>query len=102
MLQRNSTGKRKRAGDFDVEIKCYMILQPSEKDEFVQSIKQLYQSESLCDVTFRVGDQLFHAHRIVLAAANRLSDVLFFLFLCNSTAVISRSRRDSHRAVIMT
>ena len=100
MLQRNSTGKRKRAGDFDVEIKCYMILQPNEKDEFVQSIKQLYQSESLCDVTFRVGDQLFHAHRIVLAAANRLSTVLFFLILFTNAAVIDIRQSNFDRAVI--
>ena len=71
MLQRSSAGKRKRTGDLDVEIKCYMTLQPSEKDEFVQSIKQLYQSESLCDITFKVGGQMFPAHKIILAAANR-------------------------------
>lgn len=71
MLQRNSTAKRKRSGDLDVEIKCYMIMQPTEKDEFFQSIKQLYQSESLCDVSFKIGDSLFPVHRVILAAANR-------------------------------
>ena len=71
MLQRNSTAKRKRSGDLDVEIKCYMIMQPNEKDEFFQSIKQLYQSESLCDVSFKIGDTLFPVHRVILAAANR-------------------------------
>jgi hypothetical protein len=70
MLPR-SNAKRKRVGDQDIEVKCYMILQPNEKDAFFQTIKQLYQSESLCDVTFRVSGQLFSAHRIVLAAANR-------------------------------
>lgn len=79
MLQRSSTGKRKRSGDLDAEVTCHMILQPNEKDEFIQSIKQLYQSESLCDVTFKVGEQLFPAHRIILAAANR-SWTFFLLF----------------------
>ena len=55
----------------DVEVKCYMILQQNEKDDFIQSIKQLYQSESLCDVSFKVGGVLFPAHRIIMAAANR-------------------------------
>lgn len=71
MLQRNSALKRKRTGDLDVEIKCYMVLQPAEKDEFFQSIKQLYESESLCDVSIKVGGQLFPVHRVILAAANR-------------------------------
>jgi BTB/POZ domain len=80
MLQRSSTGKRKRSGDLDAEVTCHMILQPNEKDEFIQSIKQLYQSESLCDITFKVGEQLFPAHRIVLAAANRSRTLCLFSF----------------------
>lgn len=96
MLQRSSAGKRKRTGDLDVEIKCYMTLQPSEKDEFVQSIKQLYQSESLCDITFKVGGQLFPAHKIILAAANRLHNVSesYLSSIPNSRSLISSWQHD--------
>jgi hypothetical protein len=71
MLPRSNAKRKRSIGDQDREVKCYMISQPYEKDNFFQSIKQLYQSESLCDVTFRVGGILFPAHRVVLAAANR-------------------------------
>lgn len=48
-----------------------MVIQQCERDTFFQSVKSLYQSETLCDVTFRVRGRTFSAHRVVLAAANR-------------------------------
>ena len=67
--------KRKRLDsegghDDSGEAKCFMILQQNERDALLQSIKALYQSESMCDVHFLCGGQTFHAHRVVLAAGN--------------------------------
>ena len=67
--------KRKRLDsegghDDSFEQRCFMILQQNDRDALLQSIKALYQSESMCDVSFLVGGKTFHAHRVVLAASN--------------------------------
>jgi len=43
----------------------------SEHDMFRQSLIQLYDEQCLCDVKFDVRGHTFHAHKLVLAAANR-------------------------------
>jgi hypothetical protein len=66
--------KRKRNEEQDAEIKCYLLLQQQERDSFFQAIKSLYETESLCDIAFRVGGIIFRAHKVVLAAANRFGE----------------------------
>ncbi|CAM9192667.1 unnamed protein product [Phaeothamnion confervicola] len=60
----------KAAGDAgDVQL-CEFSITQREKSVYFERIRELYEQEQLCDVTFRVGRERFHAHRAVLAGHN--------------------------------
>lgn len=46
------------------------IIQKQELDHTFQVIKQLYLDEKFCDVTFKIGDNFYYSHKIILAASN--------------------------------
>lgn len=70
-----ANNKRKRSNT--IEPATISIEQPlSENELFRQSLIRLFDEKCLCDVKFNVRGQLFHAHKLVLAAGNRYLNIL--------------------------
>jgi hypothetical protein len=74
-MPRNVQRKRK-AQSIAVEkdpsdVLYHLELGESEMDSFFKTnLKNLYLSEQLCDISFKVGNSTYEAHKIVLAASN--------------------------------
>lgn len=64
----NKRKRTKRGGDDDVV--CPLVISSIELDSFFHSLRRLYENGQLCDVTFRIGQHSFPAHRAILASAN--------------------------------
>jgi WD40 repeat protein len=67
-----STKKRKiSTANQNDEYVCSLVASHTvELDSMYANIRSLYESQNLCDVSFKVEDQLFHAHRLILASTN--------------------------------
>ncbi len=50
---------------------------PGHPSSFLQKANQMRLSGTLCDVVIMVDSQEFHAHRIVLACASKMFEILF-------------------------
>ncbi|CAM9409507.1 unnamed protein product, partial [Hapterophycus canaliculatus] len=65
------SGKRRRRDGLDAagQRVCVFQLTTDENVSFMNRIRELYDSEQLCDVTLRVGEKDFRAHKMVLACS---------------------------------
>lgn len=68
--------KRKRSAEAD-DCKVPILVKHQEHAaELLQGLSQLFQDESLCDVTIRVEDEDFRAHRVILASSSDFFKIL--------------------------
>lgn len=64
------SSKKRKYHSVNDEVTVSLIFGQTESDSLLQSMRSLYEARQLCDITFKVGHLSFHAHRVILAAAN--------------------------------
>ena len=73
-MSQSSLKKRRKSESLEDNSICEIIsafdLSLNDKYDFFDKLRSLYLSNSLCDVSFNVRGQIFHAHKIVLAASS--------------------------------
>ena len=55
----------------------YLLLSEDYLIELFAKFEKMRNSLSLCDITIRIDDKVFHAHRVVLAASSAYFEAMF-------------------------
>eukprot|EP00960_Hanusia_phi_P030044 748353-Hanusia_phi.AAC.1 len=68
--------KRKRAPEGDDCKVPILVKHPEHAAELLNGLSHLFHDESLCDITIRVEDETFRAHRVILASSSDFFKIL--------------------------
>jgi hypothetical protein len=75
---------------------CTLEASQLEVDLFFKTLKDLYINDQLCDISFKVGNQQFRAHRVVLASANNFLGAMILSGMQESEMPIIEIQEEAH------
>lgn len=91
---RSRSMEEKREDSTDGPMKFTIASYPKEAFEVMCLMRQ---HQKLCDVEIRVSDEIFHAHKIVLASASPYFKVTIYFFYWTWVGKVKMRRAQSDR-----